>query len=326
MYLLQGVFTLGCTDVSLLGLRITKQPGRPMSIAEDGAHLQNSRGGALLISGCTFEGQGDDGINTPTMYEVISYLSSDRLSFTVGEQGNPFSPGDPAHFFNRSSLLPLGTAIVASVDAANGSTWLVPPGAPAGVVANSLVINGAQYPESLTVTDNTFRSSWGHGTKLKGSNVLAARNVLEGCSMAALMTYTDGCHWLEGPAASNWSLINNSIHDCNFVRREAGDIIVDNYVQNSSRGGTECTYNSAAIPSAIQSGLVISGNSVVSNSSAAAIAVYSTSGILLERNTISYMDASRTPAADLDGFGVVGAVLANNTCDGHACISTGFSP
>jgi len=138
-----------------------------MSIAEDGAHLQNSRGGALLIDGCTFEGQGDDGINTPTMYEVVATLAPDRLSLTVGEQGNPYSPGDPAHFFNRSSLLPLGTAVVAAVGA-NGTTFLVSPGAPEGVATNALVINGAQFPESLTVTDNIFRSSWGHGAKLKG--------------------------------------------------------------------------------------------------------------------------------------------------------------
>jgi len=314
-----GVLTLGCTDVALLGLRIAKGPGRPMSISADGAHLQNTRGGAITVRGCTFEGQGDDGLNAPTMYETVTGVAADGLSFAVGQLGNPFLPGDTANFFNRSSLALLGSAVVVAV-AAN-TTTVAPPGVPPGA---QLVNNAAQYAGSLELTDNVFRNNRGHGAKLKSSNVLAARNLVEGTSMATAMTNTDGYYWLEGHAVRNWTFVNNTIHDCNFIRREAGDVVVDNFVQRpAAGGGSECVPAGEG-DAPIQAGLTISGNEISSNSSAAAIAVFSADGVAIADNVVTYLDPARAPVVDLLGYGVTGAHLTNNRCGQHACSDTGF--
>merc|ERR1712224_831416 len=50
---------------------------RPMSITADGAHFTSSRGGNVKLSGCTFEGQGDDGVNMPSRYWSMRQIAPD---------------------------------------------------------------------------------------------------------------------------------------------------------------------------------------------------------------------------------------------------------
>ena len=148
-----GIVTDQCTGIDIEGLRIAKKPGRPMSITADGVHFNNPRGGAITIKDSLFEGQGDDGLNAPTIFQFIVALGSDWFQVggrgTTGAAAPEFSPGDVVNFFNRSSLLPLGQAAVAAIGA-NNTVQLSPPGVPAGV---------AVFSASSTTRSSTARRS-----------------------------------------------------------------------------------------------------------------------------------------------------------------------
>lgn len=87
-----GILTDGCSGgITIDSFRIERVGDRPMSITADGLHLQNTRGGGISITNCVFDGQGDDGLNTPTLFDDITWISSDRLSFVV--EGRPNTGG-----------------------------------------------------------------------------------------------------------------------------------------------------------------------------------------------------------------------------------------
>ena len=192
-----GLYTDSVTGVLVDGLSIRKLPSRPMSITADGIHCSNTRGGTVLIQNSLLEGQGDDGMNIPTIFQQIGALSGSGLDFQVQARSQPcparplFAAGDTVNFFNISSMAPLGQGVVASVGG-NFTVTLAAP-APPGVALYTLVNSAAQYADSVVVRNTTFRNNRARGALLKSSNVLATGNTFEGCSLPAAKTETDGC-------------------------------------------------------------------------------------------------------------------------------------
>ena len=193
-----GIYTDSVSGgITVDGLSIRKLPGRPMSICADGVHFSNTRGGRVSIRNSLFEGQGDDGINVPTIFQQVGWLRGDRAAFQVQARNQPvpapplFSAGAVVNFFNVSSMAPLGSGVVASV-AANNTVVLAAP-APPGVGLWTLVNNAGMYADGVEVTHNIFRNNRARGALLKASSVYCAFNTFEGCTIAAVKTETDGC-------------------------------------------------------------------------------------------------------------------------------------
>ena len=192
-----GLYTDGVTGVVVDGFSIRKLPGRPMSICADGMHFSNTRGGTVLIQNSLLEGQGDDGMNIPTIFQQIGRLSGSGLDFQVQARNQPcpaqplFAAGDTVNFFNISSMAPLGQGVVATLGP-NLTVTLTAP-VPPGVGLFTLVNNAAQYAGSVVLQNNTFRNNRARGALLKSSNVVASGNTFEGCSLPAAKTETDGC-------------------------------------------------------------------------------------------------------------------------------------
>ncbi len=325
-----GLYTDSCTGIDLDGLRILKKDGRPMSITADGVHFSNTRGGDIHVRNCVFDGQGDDGLNAPTLFQFIISIAADGLSLQVGGRGAsgaqaPFlRAGDVAQFFSRETLLPLGTAAVAGIGP-NNTIQLSSP-APPGASIYGLVNDANEYASTLTVTDSVFKNNRARGALLKQSNVFVARNIFDGCSASAAKTETDGCYWMEGHPVSNWSFVDNTLLEVNFWKG-LSDIVIDNSVPIFKNGAptAQCTPYSAGVPgAAVQRGLNISGNAITQISGEAPIGVYSADGVEVRGNTIIRESGTPTPAFDIEGFGVVNAVLADNVCDGRPCTSNGM--
>lgn len=102
----------------------------------------------------TFEGQGDDGLNIPTIFLDIESVSPDRKSLTLGKDGAVESPGSilwagsTMNLFSRTTLLPLGTATVSAIQ---GNTVVLAAALPAGVGQWDLVNNAASYADYVEV-------------------------------------------------------------------------------------------------------------------------------------------------------------------------------
>jgi hypothetical protein len=157
---------------------------------------------------------GDDGMNIPTLYADIEAISADRLTLTVGKDGTvgtnlyTFAPGSPVIFFNRSTLVQIGTGVVLSVS--DPGTVVLQTPLPVGVSLYDLMNNADGYADYVEVTDSVFRDSLGRGALLKSSNVYCARNVFDHNTGPGIKTETDGCFWFEGHPVTNWTVTNNT--------------------------------------------------------------------------------------------------------------------
>ena len=326
-----GFLSSNVSGILLDGFKIVKAAGRVMSITADGFHSSNTRGGAILVRRSVFEGQGDDGVNVPTIYTDIESISADRRTLTVGKDGalgaNFFVFGAVAgaqiNFFNRSSLLPLGSGAVAAL-APPATVTLVDP-LPADVGLFDLVNNAAAYAKYVEVTDSLFKDNRARGALLKSSNVYAARNVFDHTTGPAIKTESDGCYWFEGHPVKNWTVTNNTFVGCNYATAATpGDIYVDNAVPVFVGGKptTTCSIFSAAT---IHSHVVITGNQFFQDAGQSAVFAYAADDIDVSGNTITRAAGTPVPAAgDLVGVGCTHTQAAGNTCNGAACKIAGL--
>ena len=321
-----GVYSSECTGITIDGLEIKKAPGRPMSICADGVHFSNSRGGAVVIQNSLFEGQGDDGINIPTIFQAIGWASTDGLSIQVQGRGQPLpasplaSPGDTLNVYNVTSMAPLGTAQVASIGP--NHTILLSTPLPLGAGVYSLVNVAQEYPATTLILNNTFRNNRARGALLKVSNMLATANVFEGITLPAIKTETDGCFWYEGHPVSNWTVVDNTFIECNLWG-SGGDVEIDNSVP-VMKGGVPvpdtCT-SWKGMESQVQHGLNISGNTFTSLASA--IHVVSTDGVSVVGNSITRGGVT-PPQYDIWGEGTINGEVQGNVCNGGTCSVTGL--
>ena len=324
-----GVYTDNCSGVSLDGLEVRKRPGRPMSITADGVHLSNSRG-VDLIRRCVFEGQGDDGINIPTIYQDIGFISTDRLTLTLGKDGvagvnrGTLWAGATVNFFARLTLNP--NAPPGRVVSVSGNNVTLAAPLDAAVKLFDLVNNAASYARYVEVSDCTFRANRARGALLKASNLLAARNVFDHCTGSAIKTESDGCFWFEGAPVRNWTIVNNTIRGVNYATAKMpGDVMLDSYVP-TFKDGVPTTQCVTPTSEPVHHGITIAGNAFFEDAGSSAVAMFSAETISITGNVVTR--AAGTPVPEFD-FGCGSSSCANsavtgNTCDGGACVVTGL--
>jgi hypothetical protein len=323
-----GVYASTCTDILVSNVTIAKAPGRPMSITADGVHFTSCRGGAVVVQNCWFEGQGDDGLNVPSMYQDVEAITT-PTSITVGKDGTLQPPiggvGDVWQFLNRSDLTPYsgGLATVASIDASSQVVTFTGP-LPAQVARWDLALNLNCTPGYVALLNNTFKDNRARGTLLKANNVLVQGNTYDHTTGPAAQAIPDGCYWFEGHAVSNWTFVDNVVLGVNYGPAALnGDIVLSScapiFVNGSpSTNGNPVTW----MP--VHSGVVIRNNTFVQDRGESALAFYGVLGVMVEGNIISY-PGGPAPPADFFGDGVTDATVTGNTCNGQACVTTGFS-
>ena len=328
-----GFYSNACTDITLTGVRVERLGDRPMSITADGAHIENSQGGFISFRDCLFEGQGDDGINVPTIFQVVAAFipTPTAAVLQVGGRGAPieapsFGVGDTINFYNRSSMALLGSSTVASVGANN--TIILSSEVPAGVGLYDLVLAKTNFADYVEITDCTFRSNRARGALVKSSNAFIARNLFDGCSLSGLKTETDGCYWLEGRPVTNWTAVNNTFRSLNYWGEGSpdslGDIAIDNSVPLFKDGVPTTT----CIPysgnhSEIQTGITISGKIFESGFSKAAATIWSTNGLKVSGNSLTTAPGAPSAPFAIIGFGIVDSMCIGNVCDGEPCKTNG---
>ena len=326
-----GVYTSNCSGVTLDGLEIRKRPGRPMSITADGIHLSNSRGGADLVRRCVFEGQGDDGINIPTIYQDIGLISEDRMTLTLGKDGvagvnaGTLWAGATVNFFARLTLNP--NAPPGRVVSVSGPNVTLAAPLDGDVKRYDLVNNAASYARYVEVTDCVFRANRARGALLKASNVYAARNVFDHTTGSAIKTESDGCYWFEGHPVRNWSVLNNTFTGCNYATAKmAGDVELDSYVPVFDGNGVPTTTCSTPTSEPVHFNVTVSNNIFVQDAGQSAVAMFSAQGITIAGNSVTRAAGTPVPAFDFGcgGASCSQATVAGNVCNGGACVVSGL--
>jgi hypothetical protein len=153
-----GVVGDGVTNVLLDGFRVARAPGRPMSITADGAHFTSCRGGGVILRNCLFEGQGDDALNVPSMYQDVESIDATRTVLTVGKnnvvQAPRALPTDVLQVYARKTFQLYGTVTVASVA---GNTLTLAGPLPAAAAQYDLLLNTNSTPAYVEVRTGCWR-------------------------------------------------------------------------------------------------------------------------------------------------------------------------
>ena len=330
-----GVYASAVGDVTLDGVRLTRDGGAPMSINADGLHICNPRGGAVVVRNCVLEGQGDDGLNVNTLYLSIEALP-DAHTLRLGKWGAlfpagllPLQAGDTLAFVSRASMREVGTAAVAAVSQRNGSVTLAGAGLPPGAALYDLVYSLNGTAASVEVRNNTFTQNRARGALLKAHNLLAVNNIFNFTSGPAAQAIPDGCAWYEGITLRNWSFVNNTVYE--------GDYGGDSQAAQLFVGASTPAYNgsvpsdkhcSAPLAAPVHAGLRVEGNTFHLRSGKAAFAVSAAAGVSVVGNTVLAAAGQALAPFDFVGQALQEAVAGGNSCParpGGVCAVSGFN-
>lgn len=307
-----GVFTSGATGVTLQGFRVVRAPGRPMSITADGAHFSSCRGGDVLLADCVFEGQGDDALNVPSLYQDVEALNGAALQ--LGKDGTLQTPigvaGDTVELFNRSSFASYGVRTIASM--ADGTMTLTSP-PPPSLAKYDLVLNTAATPRSVTLLNNVFRNNRARGTLLKATNVYVSGNVYDHNSGPAAQAIPDGCYWFEGRTVANWTFVNNTIIGANYgPAMLPGDIYLSSCAPTWS-GGKPSTSGNPVTWAQLHFDVTIANNTFITEQGEPVVSLTGVQGVVITGNNVTYA-AGGLPAADFVGDACTQTTVSGNVC------------
>jgi hypothetical protein len=315
-----GIVGQNARDASFSNVRVRKAHGRHMSITADGMHLMNTQG-FIVIENCIFEGQGDDGINIPTVYNSVLQKLSPHSVAMGGRNSNTkvvapsMAVGDAVEFRSRSSFAAYFSTRVAAIDAATHAVSFADP-LPARFARFDLVVSSTQQPDSILIRNNTFRNNRARGVLLKQRNALVVGNRFVGCSGPAVQADPDGCFWFEGDVVANWTVADNEISNNNYgPGRQAGDVWLSSCVPAWNADGTPAFQGAAPRGQQPHSSVTVRGNAFYQFSGQAAVSAQGVAGLQLRANSVTWAPSTQPAEATFVSPDCTGVVVApDNRC------------
>ena len=215
----------------------------PLTTAADGIHVDQFIDN-MNVEDCNISGTGDDGMNIHSeCYQgniILDPADPTKMTlFNCPTWQLRIGPGDRLDFYN-ADFSPLlkdnkpATVKVAKVSSANRgkpeTVLQLESPVPAGVTAQSIVINGRYTASNVRITGCNIENSSARGILISAKNAL-----IEGCHFRNL--YSSGINlesdilvplWTEGRGASNVLIKGNTFENINKQRRYNGAVIYTN--------------------------------------------------------------------------------------------------
>ncbi|MBK8095601.1 MAG: right-handed parallel beta-helix repeat-containing protein [Planctomycetes bacterium] len=195
-----GIFTAGCSDITVSGLQVIKKPGsaRLWSTTADATHFV-ATSGLLSLTNNLFESMGDDGCNVHGVYSTVVGPAPApnvvRLGPPTGitSQFMAYAAGDSIEFCNASTLVPVATATVVSSGPVAGTPWhdVVLNGAAPSLPSSALATNLTRIP-TVSILGTTSRHHRGRGILIQARNVTVDGCTLAGCTGPGINVTCDG--------------------------------------------------------------------------------------------------------------------------------------
>lgn len=220
--------------------RIVRKPGttRLLTTAADGFHSYQTRRGPL-IENCEFADTADDTIAIHGFFTLVMESPSPRTLYAVGPFGRDFSPGATLSFYAIPHGVPLGEAVVTSVEDLPASALAVPveefrrkfhdrglkmrdlPVAQAlkigldpdiSLPAGRLVLASSdeQCGNGAIIRNNTLRRGHVRGVIVKANDVLIEGNRFDWFGANAVLVYPE-LFFLEGPVPRGITIRGNTM-------------------------------------------------------------------------------------------------------------------
>ena len=215
-----GVLGWDSRDILLHGVKVIPRPGKCFSTNTDATHFA-ACGGTLTVEGCTFQGQGDDGINVHGYYHDIVDVQEEGWlltelrapTFTHAQETDVPRIGDTIEVTRISTLEPVARTVVTAVDweprALQVRLHLADP-LPA---AEDLCLFNVSKIPTLVFRHNAVRGNFARGVLSKARRVLVEDNTFQGCTGTAIHVGAES-GWKEGAFAQEAVIRRNRIVNC----------------------------------------------------------------------------------------------------------------
>ena len=298
-----GVLGFDSQDITLQGVKVVPREGKRFSTNTDASHFA-ACGGSIRIEGCTFQGQGDDGINVHGYYhDILSREgegngdgsregSGDGLNpdgwlltelkaptFTHSQRTDVPSVGDTIEVTRIATLKPELKTVVTAVE------WEAPSLQVRVKLLDPLPENFADYYlfnvskiPTLEFRNNQVLGNFARGVLSKARRVVIEDNYFQGCTGTAIHVGAES-DWKEGSFAEEALIRNNRIINCGQSYGMQGGACGIAVIIGAP--DTEGTY--------IHGRVVIQGNEIVSDlyPSECGIAVGNVSEAVLDGNRVT---------------------------------------
>ena len=294
-----GVLGFDSQDITLQGVKVVPREGKRFSTNTDASHFA-ACGGSIRIEGCTFQGQGDDGINVHGYYhDILSVEGRETDSdstkgsessggwiltelkaptFTHSQRTDVPSVGDTIEVTRIATLKPELKTVVTAVE------WEAPSLQVRVKLQDPLPENFADYYlfnvskiPTLEFRNNRVLGNFARGVLSKARQVVIEDNYFQGCTGTAIHVGAES-DWKEGSFAEEALIRNNRIINCGQSYGMQGGACGIAVIIGAP--DTEGTY--------IHGRVVIQGNEIVSDlyPSECGIAVGNVSEAVLDGNRV----------------------------------------
>ena len=223
-----GVLGFDSQDITLQGVKVVPREGKRFSTNTDASHFA-ACGGTIRIEGCTFQGQGDDGINVHGYYhDILSREGSGdgpnpdgwlltelkAPTFTHSQRTDVHSVGDTIEVTRIATLKPELKTVVTAVE------WEAPSVQVRVKLQDPLPENFADYYlfnvskiPTLEFRDNRVLGNFARGVLSKARRVVIEDNYFQGCTGTAIHVGAES-DWKEGSFAEEALIRGNRIINC----------------------------------------------------------------------------------------------------------------
>ena len=281
-----GVLGFDSQDITLDGVKVVPREGKRFSTNTDASHFA-ACGGAIRIEGCTFQGQGDDGINVHGYYHDILSRDDDGWlltelkapTFTHSQRTDVPRIGDIVEVTRIATLKPELTTVVTDVE------WEAPSLQVRVKLQDPLpelledyyLFNVSKIP-NLEFRGNRVLGNFARGVLSKARRVVIEDNYFQGCTGTAIHVGAES-DWKEGSFAEEALIRGNRIINCGQSHGMQGGACGIAVIIGAPE--TNGAY--------IHGNVTIEGNKIVSDlyPSECGIAVGNTAHAVLKDNTVT---------------------------------------
>ncbi len=216
-----GILGFDSQDITLEGVKVVPREGKRFSTNTDASHFAACRG-LVKIEGCTFQGQGDDGINVHGYYHDIIECQEDGWlltelkapTYTHSQETDVPRIGDTVEITRIATLKPELTTVVTGVEWEPRSLKVRvrlqdPLPEP---VDEYYLFNASKIPD-LEFRSNRVLGNFARGVLSKARHATIEDNYFQGCSGTAIHVGAES-GWKEGSFASRAVIRRNRIVNC----------------------------------------------------------------------------------------------------------------
>lgn len=219
----------GGRGYSVTNCRVARAPGAPISMTADATHFSETRGD-VIVEGCNFADQGDDGLNIYNGWMEVSRVDgewrwlkpkvwSQQMLLPLGEVVRPL---DRLRWVSPKTLGILSEELAGEVRLQGGELGLKVVGPPNILPKGTLMANLSRRTSRFRISNNTFSGNRARGLMIQATDGLIENNRFVDIIGPAIQITAGNRFFYEGPGAERVIVRGNRIERCNTAIWERG--------------------------------------------------------------------------------------------------------